>query len=72
MLFDQYLLIYISEFLSLCTNCNKYDYCHPLHKCELCSSFFCTQCKSTNLFNGYYNDEAIHLYCQKCNIICLK
>ncbi len=70
MAFDRYLLIYISEFLSLCTNCNKYDYCYPLHKCQLCSVFFCKQCKPSNLSFGYYHrDEAVHLFCKKC-IMC--
>jgi len=69
MIVDKYLLRYISEFLSLCTNCNKYDYCHPCHKCELCSAFFCKQCKPSNLCFGYHHDEAIHLFCKEC-IVC--
>jgi len=69
--FDKYLIIYISQFLSVCTCCNKYDYCYPLHKCHLCSAFFCKQCKNSNLSTGYHNDETIHIYCKKCHM-CLK
>ena len=70
-LFDDYLLRYISEFLSKCNKCKKYDYNKNDYnkndnRCSVCKTYFCSDCSKYKLNNGNNDFETLDLYCKNC------
>ena len=67
-MFDPYLIRYISEFLKLCDNCNKYDYYNYfLNTCGICKKTYCSSCCKNNLRLNYNDYETMSYYCIECN-----
>ena len=65
-LFDNYLLRYISEYLNKCNKCKKYDYYKSNNTCSVCKTYFCSDCTKYKLNNGHNDFEALDLYCKNC------
>ena len=65
-LFDGYIVKYISEFFNKCNKCDKYDYYTNQNTCSICKIYFCTKCTKYKLNNGHNNFETLDLYCKNC------
>lgn len=66
-MFDPYVIRYITEYLKLCKNCNTYDIYNYEKTCCMCKKFFCEKCKS-HLYRNYNHYETTSNYCYECNI----
>ena len=69
MIQDPYLLRYITDYLKLCSNCNRYDIHNYKYKytCCMCKSYHCLPCAQKIQIRPYYHDEALHFYCKTCS-----
>lgn len=64
-MFDEFLLRYILEFLTKCRKCNKFDIKKNGEVCCICKDFYCKDCRDKKLVNyyGYYKNR----YCLDCS-----
>ena len=63
---DPYLIRYILEYMTSCTNCNKYCIINYHNTCLICKKFYCDTC--TNYLKRNYNEfETLSNYCIECN-----
>lgn len=67
MIQDPYLLQYITDYLKLCSNCNRYDIHKYKDTCCMCKSYNCLPCAQKIQLRPYYHDEALHFYCKPCS-----
>ena len=68
MRYDPYLIIYMTEYLKLCVDCNRYDYrVIAMNECIVCRTYYCSKCSEVKLRNDYNNYETISKYCNACH-----
>ena len=70
-MFDPYLIRYLTEYLKLCSHCNKYDIFSYEQTCCFCKIFYCSECKY-KLKRNYNHYETTSNYCYICNVKCFE
>lgn len=68
---DKYVYRYITDYMKLCSHCNKYDIYKYEQTCCFCKIFYCTECTS-KLTRNYNHYETTSNYCEICNVKCFE
>lgn len=62
---DIYLIKYIESFLKKCDKCKKLDIYDINQKCNICSSYYCSECENMKKVHGFFSSSYCN-FCHKC------